>query len=279
MAVQAVPGGIPTASDDRFRVVLYARVSTDDKGQTVETQLRELREYCSRNDWRIMDVYTDEKTATNARRPGFREMKGRLSEGDVDYVVARNQDRISREPKDYQDFLDFCSKFRVRVRFSDNDAKPETPDGVLFDAVQMGLAKADNMKRSANTQKGMMTRKLQGIHMGRKLAFCFVEDLDEVFDPSTPSIRYRDVVQTEGEYRTVVVSKDTILGFARQGYSLSKAAKTLGVSHMTLRRAVASHGMAEEYYGMLGRPVPQGLVNTTVGDRAEIDNTKVGDEN
>ncbi len=63
-------------------------------------------------------------------------MKGRISEGDIDYVVARNQDRISREPSDYQKFLEYCKTFRVRVRYSDNDAKPETPDGVLFDSIQ-----------------------------------------------------------------------------------------------------------------------------------------------
>lgn len=32
---------------DVYRVVLYARVSTDNKGQTNETQIRELKQYCN----------------------------------------------------------------------------------------------------------------------------------------------------------------------------------------------------------------------------------------
>ena len=78
---------------------------------------------------------TDEQTGRNDKRPGFREMKGRISEGDIDYVVARNQDRISREPVDYQNFIDYARKFRVRVRYVDNSATPETVDGVILDSV------------------------------------------------------------------------------------------------------------------------------------------------
>lgn len=96
---------------EEYTVVLYARVSTDDKGQTNETQIRELKEYCQRKGYVIADggeaIYTDEQTGKNDKRRGFREMKGRISEGDIDYVVARNQDRISREPADYQQFLDY----------------------------------------------------------------------------------------------------------------------------------------------------------------------------
>ena len=115
-----------TEEAETYTVVLYARVSTDDKGQTNETQIRDMKGYCKRNNFIIADngaaIYQDEQTARNDKRPGFREMKGRISEGDIDFVVARNQDRISREPADYQNFIDFAKNYRVRVRYVDNDA-------------------------------------------------------------------------------------------------------------------------------------------------------------
>ncbi|MEI6835142.1 MAG: recombinase family protein, partial [bacterium] len=38
--------------------IIYARVST--KGQTTENQLRELREVCQRNGWRVIRELTDD---------------------------------------------------------------------------------------------------------------------------------------------------------------------------------------------------------------------------
>ena len=230
--------------DESYRVVIYARVSTDDKGQTNETQIREVKGYCSRMGWTVAEIYTDEQTAKNDRRPGFREMKGRITEGDIDYVVARNQDRISREPRDYQEFLEFCKKFRVRVRYSDNAAQPETISGVLLDSVQSGLAKADNIKRSTTTKGGMLTAKLEGKHVGRMLRFCWS---DEVMLKENEK-RIQTTIDEEHKYRTVIATKATVLGLADEGYSIPQAAtNVLGIGVTTLRRALINKGLLNEY--------------------------------
>jgi DNA invertase Pin-like site-specific DNA recombinase len=41
------------------KIALYARVSTSDKGQNPEMQLRELREYCERRQWTITSEFVD----------------------------------------------------------------------------------------------------------------------------------------------------------------------------------------------------------------------------
>ena len=50
-------------TEETYTVVLYARVSTDDKGQTNETQIRDMRAYCQRNNFIIADngtaIYQD----------------------------------------------------------------------------------------------------------------------------------------------------------------------------------------------------------------------------
>ena len=250
-------------TDETYSVVLYARVSTDDKGQTNETQIREMREFCLRNNFIIADggdaIYTDQQTGKNDKRPGFREMKGRISEGDIDYVVSRNQDRISREPLDYQNFLEYCKQFRVRVRFSDNSAHPETAEGVLIDSMQSGLAKADNIKRSTGTKKGMVTAKLNGIHCGRYLAFCFADDVSE----------NERKIQREGINRTAIMSVDSVLDLARQGYSIPKAAKVIGIGRMTLLRALRSKGIESEFREIYEKTCPKGSAPKRVANRGE----------
>ena len=44
-----------------MRVALYARVSTLDKGQDTEVQMRELREYAVRRGWSVVE-YVDHLT-------------------------------------------------------------------------------------------------------------------------------------------------------------------------------------------------------------------------
>lgn len=50
-----------------MRVALYLRVSTDDKGQTVENQRSPLKDFCHAQDWSDVHEYADEASATDLR--------------------------------------------------------------------------------------------------------------------------------------------------------------------------------------------------------------------
>ena len=54
---------------ERKRAILYARVSTDDHDQRVETQEREMRRYCEENNIEAVAYYCDEKTFPPADHP------------------------------------------------------------------------------------------------------------------------------------------------------------------------------------------------------------------
>ena len=229
-------------SDEVYKVVIYARVSTDDKGQTNETQIRDAKALCDRMGWTVVRIYTDEQTGKNTDRDGFLTMKGMISQGKIDYVVARDQDRISREPKDYQEFLDFCSGYRTRLRFTSNSAEPETASGVIIDNTLCGLAKADNIKRSTTTQGGMITARLNGKHVGRMLRFCWA---DEIVQNAN---RIQTVTDEEHKYKTVIMTESSILELADNGFSVQKAARMiLGIGPETLKRALRERGIMTEY--------------------------------
>ena len=57
-----------------MKVAIYARVSTDDKGQDPLNHLLELREFAGRQGWTVVREYTDEVTAKNGERTGFKDM-------------------------------------------------------------------------------------------------------------------------------------------------------------------------------------------------------------
>lgn len=55
----------------KLRAALYARVSTKDKGQDVENQLRQMRKFCADSDWQITREYLDHETGSVADRKEF----------------------------------------------------------------------------------------------------------------------------------------------------------------------------------------------------------------
>jgi hypothetical protein len=50
-----------------MRVAIYARVSTDDKGQDPENQLRELRAWCSNSGHTIVQEYIERQSGRRGR--------------------------------------------------------------------------------------------------------------------------------------------------------------------------------------------------------------------
>ncbi len=56
------------------RAGLYARVSTDDRGQDPETQLRQLREYAARRGFTLTAEFVDHASGTRDDRPSYKRL-------------------------------------------------------------------------------------------------------------------------------------------------------------------------------------------------------------
>lgn len=80
-----------------MRVALYARVSTADKDQNPENQLVLLRREAQRTGDTIIKEYVDEKSGSNANRPGFQQMLLDAGKQRFDVVRVFALDRFSRE--------------------------------------------------------------------------------------------------------------------------------------------------------------------------------------
>lgn len=81
-----------------MKVAIYARVSTKDKGQEVENQLRQLREYINKVDgWTLAVEFIDQASAKNINRPEFKRMMEAASRREFDVLLFWSLDRLSRE--------------------------------------------------------------------------------------------------------------------------------------------------------------------------------------
>lgn len=212
---------------DGIRVVIYCRVSTDDKGQTNENQEFMCRQWCEAHGYEVVEVYRDQMTGTTLLRPQFSMMLNRiLTMRDIDFIVAYDQSRITRgeDPSNNFDAVkSIISGTRCRFRFVLMDV---TGDGVADRIVQdinTRINAQENRLRSDRTKAALLERKSRGIHVGRPARILFAEDID-----LKPKGCFKQGV-------TVVIPERTLFDYARSGYSLNYVAtKIFGISPAVL---------------------------------------------
>src|SRR5260370_9823217 len=82
-----------------MRVAIYARVSTDDRGQDTENQLAQLRAWCAAADHQIVAEFVDHASGGKGadKRPRFAAMLDAAHRRQFDLLLVWALDRLSRE--------------------------------------------------------------------------------------------------------------------------------------------------------------------------------------
>jgi len=151
------------------KAFLYARVSTRDKGQDVENQLAQLREFARRQGWEIIHEYIDHETGSISDRPELQAMLLACSQGKCDVVLFWALDRFTREGA-YETlrYLNLLTSYGVGFR-SYAEQYLDTC-GLFKDAVisiLATIAKQERTRISERVKAGMLRAKANGRHVGR----------------------------------------------------------------------------------------------------------------
>ncbi len=115
--------------------VLYARVSTDDKDQTTETQIRNMREWCADQGVEIIGEYEEERSAKDLERPKFDACLGRIARGGVNILLAWNESRLSRDMDDMSTITRIVRSYGTVIRYVSNQVEPENSTGKLLNSI------------------------------------------------------------------------------------------------------------------------------------------------
>ncbi len=81
---------------ERKIAALYARVSTLDKGQDTEVQMRELREYAARRKWDVVEFVDRGISGAKDDRPALKRMMRECHRRKFDVVLVWKFDRFAR---------------------------------------------------------------------------------------------------------------------------------------------------------------------------------------
>tara|TARA_R110002153_G_scaffold184386_1_gene337551 strand:- start:2618 stop:3295 length:678 start_codon:yes stop_codon:yes gene_type:complete len=113
------------------KVIGYVRVSSETqrrKNNSIPLQKKKIKEYCSLNDFDLIDVYEDDGVSGMSidKRNGFKSMVEFMKENKIDGIVVWSLSRLGRKMKDIVEFMDFLKSnnigfFSIKENLSNDD--------------------------------------------------------------------------------------------------------------------------------------------------------------
>jgi DNA invertase Pin-like site-specific DNA recombinase len=197
-----------------MRIALYARVSTKDKGQDYENQLRELRDFVNRrasDGWVQVQEYVDKASGKSSDRPAFKRLFEEASRKEFDLVLFWSLDRFSREGVlETLQHLQRLSSYGVEwYSFREEYLRSVGVFKEAVLAILAAIAKQERIRISERVQAGLSRARAQGKVLGRPRA---------------------------------AVRPERVLALRGRGKSIRQIAAETGVSAMTVQRIVAANG-------------------------------------
>jgi len=151
------------------RVAIYGRVSTRDKGQEVENQLRQLREFAAKQGWTISCEYADRESGANRDRIEFQEMFRDAAHRRFDLLLFWSLDCFTREG--VLETLTHLNRLTgAGVGYRSFTEPYFDSCGIFKDAVisiLATIAKQERIRLSERVQAGLARARSRGKRLGR----------------------------------------------------------------------------------------------------------------
>jgi DNA invertase Pin-like site-specific DNA recombinase len=183
-----------------MKVSLYARVSTTDKGQDPELQLRELRDYCQRRGWVVAGEYVDVGVSgAKDSRPELNRMMADAGRRKFDGVVVWKFDRFARSVSHLLRALETFRALGVEFVSYSEAIDTATPVGKMTFTVLGAVAELERSLIVERVRAGMRNAKAKGLQIGRpKGAGATVVDLAAVREHMSAGQSLRGVARELG---------------------------------------------------------------------------------
>jgi len=151
------------------RVAIYARVSTG--SQSVQNQLRELRQIAERHGWIVAAEFTDAGISGakgRDRRPGLDKMLVTVARREVDMIAAWSVDRLGRSLRDLLGFLGELNAKGVDLYLHQQGLDTSTPAGMALFQMMGVFAEFERAMIRERVRAGLERARAQGKKLGRR---------------------------------------------------------------------------------------------------------------
>jgi DNA invertase Pin-like site-specific DNA recombinase len=151
-----------------MNVALYARVSTADKGQDPQMQLRELREYCDRRGWTVTGEYVDVGVSgAKDSRPELNRLMADANRRKFDAVVVWRFDRFARSVSHLLRALETFRSLGIEFVSYSEAIDTSTPVGKMTFTVLGAVAELERSLIVERVRAGVRNARAKGKKLGR----------------------------------------------------------------------------------------------------------------
>src|SRR6267142_2457159 len=158
---------VTSPPDSDFCVALYSRVSTNN-GQDPEMQLRELREYCRRRNWKVGSDYVDVGiSGAKERRPELDRLLADAHRRKFDAVVVWRFDRFARSVSHLLRALETFRSLGIEFVSLSEQVDTSTPTGKMVFTVLGAVAELERSLIVERVKGGLRNARAKGKKLGR----------------------------------------------------------------------------------------------------------------
>lgn len=151
-----------------MRTVIYARVSTTDKGQDPDLQLRPLREYCNARGFEVAGEYVDYTSGAKDRRPELDKLMDAARKRQIDAVIVWKLDRFGRSMKHLVNAISDLDGLGIAFISYQENIDLSTAAGRLMFHVIAAMAEFERELIKERVRAGLVNARAKGKKLGRK---------------------------------------------------------------------------------------------------------------
>jgi len=251
-----------------LRAGIYARISSDREGEGlgVARQLEDCRRLAEARGWTVVERYVDQDVSayTGKLRPEYGRLWGDIESRALDAVAIYRADRLHRQPRELEAFIDLCQAVGLtNVASVSGDLDLTTHEGQLVARITGAVAKNESDVKSQRIRRQKEQSAEQGkVSGGGSRAYGF-EDDKKAIRPAEAAV-VRDCARRflAGESIRAICS------------DLNAAGETTSTgrpwSPQTLRRILASariNGLREHKGEIVGEAEWPAIISRRDGDR------------
>lgn len=156
------------ASETITRIAVYARISTSNKGQSTELQLRELREYCERRGWEVTRAYVDVGVSgAKESRPELNRLMADAHKRKFEVVCVWRFDRFARSVSHLLRALETFNALGIAFVSLSENVDTSAPTGKMVFTVLGAVAELERSLIIERVRAGLRNARAKGVHLGR----------------------------------------------------------------------------------------------------------------
>lgn len=137
-----------------IKCVLYLRISLDRTGDglAIERQREACRKIALDRGWVIVREYVDDSISAykaRAKRPDYDQMVNDYADGQFDAIVVWDLDRLTRQPRQLEDWIDAAEGRGLRLVTANGEADLTTDAGKLFARIKAAVSRSESDRKGA----------------------------------------------------------------------------------------------------------------------------------